>query len=53
MEVKMMIPLIGELLALGFKLTDLIAKSESISDDDKEAMRAEILKAKDGVTFWE
>lgn len=53
MDVKAMIPLIGQLLTLGFQITDVIAKSAEVSDDDKDALKAEILKAKDGVTFWE
>jgi hypothetical protein len=52
MEVSAMIPLVGELLNLGFKLADLIEKADNISDDDKEAMKAAIAKARDGVTHW-
>ena len=52
MPIAAMIPLIGQLLTLGFKLTDIIAKSESVSEEDKEAMKAAIMKAKDGVTYW-
>ena len=53
MGLSAMIPLIGQLLTLGFKLADLIDKAENVSDDDKEAMKAAITKAKDGVAYWE
>ncbi len=53
MDVSVMIPMIGQLLTLGFKLADLIDKAENVSDDDKEAMKAAITKAKEGVTYWD
>lgn len=53
MDVSLMIPLVGQLLTLGFKIADLIEKAENVSDTDKEAMKAAIIKAKDGVTYWD
>ncbi len=53
MEVSILIPLVGQLLTLGFKIADLIEKAENVSDDDKEAMKAAITKAKEGVTYWD
>lgn len=53
MNVSLIIPLVGQLLTLGFKIADLIEKAENVSDTDKVAMKAAITKAKDGVTYWD
>jgi hypothetical protein len=53
MEVSLIIPLVGQLLRLGFEIADLIEKAENVSDNDKAAMKAAITKAKDGVTYWD
>ncbi len=52
MSVALIIPLVGELLALGLKIAATIEAAEDISIDDKEAMKAAIAKARDGVTYW-
>ncbi len=52
MGLAAIIPLVGELLKLGLKLADIIDKAESVSADDKEAMRAMIKDAKESVTYW-
>ncbi len=48
-----LVPIIGEVLALSLKLADIVEKAEDISAEDKEALKAEIRKARDGVTFWD
>lgn len=53
MEVSLIIPLVGQLLRLGFEIADLIEKAENVSDDDKAAMKAAITKAKEGVAYWD
>lgn len=53
MEANMIIPLVGQLLSLGLRIADIIDKAENVSDEDKMAMKAEILKARDGVTYWD
>jgi hypothetical protein len=53
MGLAAIIPLVGQLLNLGFKIADVIEKSKDVSDDDKEAMKAAITKAKKSVTYWD
>jgi hypothetical protein len=53
MNVSMLIPLVGELMKLGFEIADLIERSEDVNPEDKEAMKVAIKKAQEGVTFWE
>jgi hypothetical protein len=52
MELSTLIPLVGQLLTLGFKIADIIDKAENVSPEDKEALKAQIKTAQDGVTFW-
>ncbi len=52
MNAAELIPVVGQLLQLGFKLADIINKAEEISVEDKEAMKALIRDAKDSVTYW-
>ena len=53
MDVGKIIPLIGQLLDLGLDLATIIQNAENVSDTDKEAMKAAITKARDGVKYWE
>lgn len=47
-----LIPLVSQLLLLGLSIAEMIERADDISDDDKEAMRAAIIKAKESVTEW-
>lgn len=47
-----LLPPIAQLVSLGFNLAGVIEKSGNVSEEDKEAMKAAITKAKDGVTYW-
>jgi hypothetical protein len=47
------IPLIGQLLTLGYKLADIIEKSNEIDEHDKVAMRVAITTARDDVKHWD
>ncbi len=46
------IPLVGQLLRLGFKIADIVEKANSIKPEDKHAMRAAVKKAQSRVTYW-
>ncbi len=52
MEVALLLKLAPQLIAAGFRIADMIEKANDISDDDKAAMKAEIEKAKEAVTYW-
>lgn len=52
MSVSAIIPLVGQLLQLGFKIADLIEKSEDINIEDRQAMKDAVSAACDRVTYW-
>ncbi len=49
----LLVPLISQLLTLGFKIADVIEKSEGISEHDKVAMKVAITTARDNVKHWD
>jgi hypothetical protein len=51
MSIAIIIPLIGQLLSLSLRLAEVIEKSKGIDPKDKEALKALISKARDGVTY--
>ncbi len=53
MSIALLIPLVGQLITLAFKVADIIDKAEDIDPADKAALRAKILEAKNSVSFWE
>jgi hypothetical protein len=53
MKVSDIIPLIGQLLDLGLSLATIIQDAENVSNEDKNAMKAAITKARDGVKYWD
>lgn len=53
LPITTIIPLIGQLLTLSIKIAGIIERSDDVSVEDKEALKAEIAKAKDGVTYWD
>lgn len=52
MDYKQIIPLVGALLELGFKVAELIDRAENVDPADKEAMKAQIKNAQAGVKYW-
>ncbi len=52
MSIALIIPLVGQLMELGFKITEAIDKADEIDPTDKEALKAQIKKAQSGVQFW-
>jgi hypothetical protein len=50
--ITLIIPLIGQLLTLSLKIADIIDRSDDINAEDKQAMKAAIKKANEGVTYW-
>ncbi len=52
MNINAIIPLIGQLLALGLKVADIIERADDVSVEDKEALKAAIRAAKESVTPW-
>jgi hypothetical protein len=52
MSIALIIPIVGQLLTLSLKVADIIDKADDVSADDKEALKALIRQAKEGVTYW-
>lgn len=52
MTVAAIIPIVGQMLKLGFEIADVIERADDISPEDKKAMREAAIKAQDRVTFW-
>jgi hypothetical protein len=52
MSVALIIPIVGQLLTLSLKVADIIDKSNDVNAEDKEALKALIKQAKEGVTYW-
>ena len=52
MDLSTLIPTIGQLLTLGFKLAAIIDKADNITPEDKEALKAAIKTAQGSVTYW-
>ncbi len=52
MNLSTLIPIIGQLLTLGFKLAEIIDKADNITPEDKAALKEAIKKAQSGVTYW-
>lgn len=50
--ISVILPMIGQLLNLSLKIADIIDRSDIVNAEDKEALKAELRKAKDGVTYW-
>jgi hypothetical protein len=50
--ITLIIPLIGQLLNLSLKIAEIIDRSDDINAEDKQAIKAAIKKARDGVTYW-
>lgn len=53
MSVSAIIPLVSQLLTLGFKIADVIETSKEVSAEDKVAMKVAITEAKDNVKYWD
>ena len=47
------IPLVSQLLTLGYKIADIVEKSKEIDEQDKIAMRVAITTARDDVKYWD
>jgi len=52
MDLKQIIPLVGQLLDLGFKIADIIDRAEDVDPADKELLKARIRDAQAGVKYW-
>jgi hypothetical protein len=52
MDLSTLIPVIGQLLTLGFKLAAIVDKAENLTADDKLALKEAIKNAQQGVTYW-
>jgi hypothetical protein len=52
MDLSTLIPVIGQLLTLGFKLAAIVDKADNITPEDKVALKEAIKTAQDGVTYW-
>jgi hypothetical protein len=52
LPIPAIISLVGQLLTLSLKIADIIDRSDNINAEDKQAMKAAIKKANDGVTYW-
>ncbi|MEE9356238.1 MAG: hypothetical protein V3U75_11665 [Methylococcaceae bacterium] len=52
MDYKQIIPLVGALLELGFKVAELIDRAETVDPADKEALKKQIKNAQAGVKYW-
>lgn len=52
MDYTELLKLVPQLIGAGLRIAEIIDAADDISDDDKAAMKAEIEKAKDGVTYW-
>ncbi len=50
MNVAIIIPLIGQLLALGLRIADVIERANDVSPEDKVAMKAAIKAAQESVS---
>ncbi len=51
MSIALIVPVVGQLLALSLRIADIIEKSNDIDVKDKEELRKLIKQAKDGVTY--
>jgi len=52
MDYKQLIPLVGALLELGFKVAEMIDRAENVDPADKEALKKQIRNAQAGVKYW-
>lgn len=53
MGYNQVIPLVGALLELGFKIADMIEQAVEIDPADKEALKQRIKAAQAGVKYWQ
>ncbi len=53
MNASLIIPLVSQLLTLGFKIADVIETSKEVSAEDKVAMKVAITEARDNVKYWD
>jgi hypothetical protein len=52
MDFKQIIPLVGALLEVGFKLAEMVDQAENVDPADKEALKEQIRNAQAGVKYW-